>query len=234
VFLFECVAMAPLGQGSIGYVRMVSAGLVVRLLRFGRLFRTSHRAQALVSSLQTMVPFLFRFLRMLFFVALLFSIVGVACFGGKVSGKSASVAGTPFDPANGAYSYMPMNFNDVPSGLVVLFALLVLNNWFVFCDQFVAASGTEWTRVFFVCWWIIGVCCLLNVLVAFVLEVFVSEFQHYHDKIRRDNSNMQHIITSTRLHAVDSITQDGGGIMESEHGRIVLKTTRQIDSHFAE
>ena len=40
-----------------------------------------------------------------------------------------------------------MNFNDVPSALVLLLALLVVNNWFVFCDQYVAASGSKCFRV---------------------------------------------------------------------------------------
>ena len=85
---------------------------------------------------------------------------------------------------------------------------------FVLCDQFVAATGTEWARLYFVLWWVVGVCILLNVLVAFVLEVspvhlnttfmlsravhigpthhnvflqvFVAEFQRHHDLLMHE------------------------------------------------
>jgi hypothetical protein len=216
---------------------MVSAGLVVRLLRLARLFRSSLRAQALVQSLQTMVPFLLRFCRLVFFVALLFAVVGVAAFGGTVFEASPAVVGTPYDPANGKYSYLPMNFNDVASGLVVLLALLVVNNWFEICDQFVAASGTEWARLFFVCWWVVGVCVLLNVLVSFVLEVFVSEFARNQDAMhaqqRRGRSG---VLDASQLHAVDSIDDAAGAtLIDDEHGGpIFLKTSTQIDARFSE
>ncbi len=216
-------------------MHMVSAGLVVRLLRLARLFRSSLRAQALVQSLQTLVPFLLRFCRLVFFVALVFAVVGVAVFGGSVFEASPAVVGTPYDPANGKYSYLPMNFNDVASGLVVLLALLVVNNWFEFCDQFVAASGTEWARLFFVCWWVVGVCVLLNVLVSFVLEVFVAEFQHNQDAMHAQQRRDRGVIEASRLHAVDSIDDSVGATLIDEHvGPIFLKTSRQIDARLTE
>jgi len=145
---------------------------------------------------------------------------------GQVSEAASSVAGTPYDVSNGAYSYMPMNFNDVPSALVVLLGLLVVNNWFVYCDQFVAASGSELARLYFVSWWVLGVCVLLNVLVSVVLEVSVAAFQHHHDRMLRNDATHVRQVSAASLHAVDSITQDSAAVsavMDDHHRPVLLK-----------
>eukprot|EP00501_MAST-03F_sp_TOSAG23-6_P000298 GSMAST32.ASY1.ANO1.305.1 assembled CDS len=47
-------------------------------------------------------------------------------------------------------AYYPNNFNDFASGLVTLFELLVVNNWFIIMDGFAAATGSDWSRWFFI------------------------------------------------------------------------------------
>merc|ERR1711939_826116 len=37
-------------------------------------------------------------------------------------------------------NYFPMNFNDLPSAMVTLYALMVVNNWFIMMDGYVAAT----------------------------------------------------------------------------------------------
>ena len=54
--------------------------------------------------------------------------------------------------------------------MVVCFELLVVNNWFVTCDGFVAVTGTVWTRVYFYAFYIVGVSIILNVAVAFIMD----------------------------------------------------------------
>ena len=137
--------------------------------------------------------------------------------------------------ANGAYSYMPMNFNDVPSGLVVLLALLILNNWFVLCDQYVAASATDWTRLFFVSWWVCGVCVLLNVLVAFVLEVGTAAFQHHLDAINTGRQDAEvRVVEAGSLHALDSITdkEAATAVYDQHQNPILLKVTHRCCPRF--
>ena len=78
------------------------------------------------------------------------------------------------------------------------FELLVVNNWFVTCDGFVAVTGTVWTRLYvghrlshdiyhlpptahithrlcsirryFYAFYIVGVSIILNVAVAFIMD----------------------------------------------------------------
>ena len=69
-------------------------------------------------------------------------------------------------------NYYANNFNDLTSGFVTCFELLLVNNWFIICDGFVVATDTKWTRIFFVAFYAICVLICLNVVVAFALDAF--------------------------------------------------------------
>lgn len=88
-------------------------------------------------------------LKVLFCAMYFFSFLGMQLFGGVIntdpnSPYSARVAETDFATAD----YYPNNFNDMPSGMVTLFELIVVNNWFEIVDGFTAAVG-EWAAAFF-------------------------------------------------------------------------------------
>ena len=67
-----------------------------------------------------------------------------------------------------------MNFNDFPASLVTLFHIMVVNNWFVTCNMFCIVTGTIWPRLFFVLFWVLTVLIMLNIVIAFVLEIYNS------------------------------------------------------------
>ena len=84
-----------------------------------------------------------------------------------------------------ATSYFGNNFNDFPSGLVVLFELMVVNNWWVIMDG-IAASTTcatganhmstcTWAKGYFVSFNFIAVLMVMNLVVAFILDGFFEE-----------------------------------------------------------
>jgi hypothetical protein len=55
----------------------------------------------------------------------------------------------------GRSGYYANNFNDMWSGFVTLFELLVANNWFVLVDGFQAVTGVS-SRFFFVSFYVLG------------------------------------------------------------------------------
>ena len=67
-------------------------------------------------------------------------------------------------------SYILMNFNDFAAALVTLFALLIVNNWQTMMDATVAICGPA-ARIFFISWFILGHTLMLNLVVAYVLDV---------------------------------------------------------------
>ncbi|KAE8686509.1 Two pore calcium channel protein 1 [Hibiscus syriacus] len=71
--------------------------------------------------------------------------------------------------------YLLFNFNDYPNGMVTLFNLLVMGNWQVWMQSYKELTGTSWSLVYFISFYLVTVLLLLNLVVAFVLEAFFAE-----------------------------------------------------------
>merc|ERR1719247_3155789 len=104
-------------------------------------------------------------IKVLLYVMFTFSVLGMQLFGGVIntdpkSPYSAPLADTDYAQAD----YFANNFNDMPSGMVTLFELLVVNNWFVIVDGFSAASGNIVSPLFFVVWYVFGVLVCMNIV----------------------------------------------------------------------
>jgi len=57
----------------------------------------------------------------------IFSLIGVQMFGGKVYAENPKI----YNDSSLSPSYVFNNFNDFASGLMTLFELMVVNNWWV-------------------------------------------------------------------------------------------------------
>lgn len=68
--------------------------------------------------------------------------------------------------------YYLMNFNDFGSSLITLFCQMVVNNWFITCDMYTYVTGSNWVVLFFVSFWVIQVNVMLNLVIAFVMEIY--------------------------------------------------------------
>lgn len=158
--------------------RLIRLSAMLRIGRILRLmFHGSRTFRVTANTFLRCVPEGVGILKVLFCAMYFFSFLGMQLFGGVIntdpnSPYSARVAETDFATAD----YYPNNFNDMPSGMVTLFELIVVNNWFEIVDGFTAAVG-EWAAAFFIIWYIFGVLIVMNIVVAFVLNHFVDEFE---------------------------------------------------------
>ena len=75
--------------------------------------------------------------------------------------------------AFGQADYYANSFNDLLSGAVTLFELMVVNNWFVIVDGYSTVLGRP-ARLFFVLHYWLGVVVALNIIVAFVIDTYTS------------------------------------------------------------
>ena len=66
-----------------------------------------------------------------------------------------------------------MNFNNFPNALLTLFALLIVNNWFIIV-QGVVATSSPWARAYFISFFVMGVMVALNLVMAIVVEGWVG------------------------------------------------------------
>lgn len=151
---------------------------MLRLLRLGRLIVALPEFQVIGETLTRMLPAAGKLFKVLFCLCFLFATVGSALFAGKINAdpRGAEIAAlrTTDFYKNG---YLPINFNDYPSSFVCLFCILVVNNWFVFVDGFAAVTSDSTSRIFFITFYLSGVLVLLNVVVAFILDAFLSELE---------------------------------------------------------
>jgi len=106
----------------------------------------------------------------LFFVFYLYGTVGVVVFGGRIRVDAPSLKHTPFADS----VYFANNFNDFASGLVVLFELMVINNWFVIAGGLAAitpnAPYVAW--LFCITFYACIHTVILNVLITSVVETY--------------------------------------------------------------
>jgi hypothetical protein len=110
-------------------------------------------------------PFLTMFLT-LYTIYFEYVIIGQFWFGGKITVTSAQTN----DPSIPALYYL-MNFNDFCSGIITLFTLMVINNWYNTTNMLCAVTGNTWPRFYTFSFIMIVVWVMLSVLIAFVLEI---------------------------------------------------------------
>ncbi|VDP89744.1 unnamed protein product [Echinostoma caproni] len=66
--------------------------------------------------------------------------------------------------------YWAVNFDDFAASLVLLWDLMVVNNWFVIVNAYQQALNL-WVHVYMISWWILAPVGLLSLVTAFVIEV---------------------------------------------------------------
>ena len=100
-----------------------------------------------------------------------FAILGMWLFGGKVrKGMEVLTNNTSGIPD----TYHLDNFNDFFSGLVTLFTLMVVNNWYVQVQMFVLVTENPYVRYYFIAFWYMSVIIAINIFVAFAIDMYSS------------------------------------------------------------
>ncbi|KAJ3670634.1 hypothetical protein LUZ60_008060 [Juncus effusus] len=147
--------------------------LIGRMLRLIRLLLQVRSFRASVATFLNLIPSLMPYLGIIFCVLCFYCSLGLQLFGGIVnSGNSKLVDTELYDN-----DYVLFNFNDYPSGMVTLFNLVVMGNWQVWMQSYKDLTGTNWTLVYFVSFYLVTVLLLLNLILAFVLEAFFAEME---------------------------------------------------------
>ena len=56
------------------------------------------------------------------------------------------------------------------SSLVVLWDIMVVNNWQIFIEAYVSVTS-EWHRLYFIFWWVLCTVITLNMCISLILDV---------------------------------------------------------------
>ncbi|KAK9922479.1 hypothetical protein M0R45_030941 [Rubus argutus] len=147
--------------------------LIARMLRLIRILIHVRRCRAFIATFLTLIPSLMPYLGTLFCVMCIYCSLGVQIFGGIVNDGNPNLEATDLSDSD----YLLFNFNDYPNGMVTLFNLLVMGNWQVWMQSYKDLTGTSWSLLYFISFYLITVLLLLNLVMAFVLEAFFAEME---------------------------------------------------------
>ena len=146
--------------------------IVLRLLR---VIPHIKRLWTLTSTIWELIKNLRGFAGIIVVVYYLFALLGMELFANMevVNEEAQQECGT-YDNLN----YYANNFHDFGSSLVVLWDIMIVNNWYVFLDKFSRDSHFhEWSKLYFIAWWLVSVVICVNLFISFVLETFLVQWE---------------------------------------------------------
>jgi len=206
--------------------RLVRYIVMARVLRLVRLLVSFKSFQLIGKTLRNIIPDASRVFLFLLCMMYAFSAIGMYAFGGMISRDpnnplSNKLYGTDFAENH----YWGNNFNCMLSGMNVCFDLLVINNWTIMSDGIVAVTGSKYSRFFFVVFHILGVIIVNNVVVAFVINSFITEWQQENSQTRSSKGGVVAGERNAMLFDASEVT----GTSTSLTGNYVVK----VDRHFS-
>jgi hypothetical protein len=146
-------------------ITALKIALGLRTLRLPRIIASLQQTSVIFRRLVKALPSFIGLAGLVWVLFNVFAQLGVALFGGHLRRDAWPLP----SPSNPLYAYC--NFNDFPSALVTLFALLVVNNWYEIMDGTVEAAGSHWwLRAYFYIWYLLASVGITNLVVAQMLE----------------------------------------------------------------
>jgi hypothetical protein len=138
---------------------------IIRIFRLARVLRGVRVELRVISKLG---PLFARFLGVLFFFYYIFGVIGMEMFAGRMHYTIEAVQLSSYGQAR----YYENNFDNIYSTFMVLFELMVVNNWNIIMEGYVAATNSEWPRLYFIVWFIISVIVVMNVCAGFLIDAY--------------------------------------------------------------
>jgi Ion transport protein len=159
--------------------RVIRMVIMARVLRLLRVLTSRKRFQLIGAISAEILPQATSVLLILFFLLYMFAVVGTHLYGGMITRDPTNpLAPLVMDTDFSDNDYWGNNFNDMLSAMNVLFNLLVINNWTECEIGFEAVTQGKWVRWYFICFHVLGVILVNNLVIAFVINNFMQQFSH--------------------------------------------------------
>ena len=150
-------------------VKLFELIVFIRLLKLLTLLYEVQVMRIIFETLRNLIGPLKDLLAVMITIMYVFTELGMAIFGGQVKTTSPNIVHDSSIPDN----YYLMNFNDLISGMVTLFVLIVVNNWYVIVAMFVDIKGGNIIyRTYFMIFYYFGVVIGLNIIIAFAIDMY--------------------------------------------------------------
>mmetsp|Transcript_4837 Transcript_4837/g.8702 ORF Transcript_4837/g.8702 Transcript_4837/m.8702 type:complete len:291 (-) Transcript_4837:172-1044(-) len=158
--------------------RLIEFIVMARVLRLSRLIFAIDKFQVFGMISLEIIPAATSVFVVLLFLAYSFAAIGMLLFGGVISRDPNNLHYQSLMEADDFVDneYWANNFNDMISGMNVLFNMLVVNNWTNQASGLEYATGTKLpVRLFFLSFHLLGVTGIGNVITSFIINAFFQQ-----------------------------------------------------------
>uniref|UniRef100_A0A7N6AYK4 Ion transport domain-containing protein n=1 Tax=Anabas testudineus TaxID=64144 RepID=A0A7N6AYK4_ANATE len=181
----------PASQHGMSLWEMVRLVNMLIVFRFLRIIPDIKLMALVASTLLDLVKNLRAFAGILVVVYYVFAVFGIWLFEGAIkpppdmsvlSNTSMENITSNFSMECGTYEqlgYWPNNFDDFAAAIILLYDVMIVNNWQAFIEAY-GRYTTEWSKVYFVCWWLTSSVMWVNLFVALILENFIYKWDRSH------------------------------------------------------
>ena len=144
--------------------------IFIRCLKLLVLMTEFNNMRIIIQTISNMLSPMLIMASVVMIIYYFFALLGMSLFGGLIRRDMPVIVGTDIPS-----TYHLDNFNDFFGGLVTLFTLMVVNNWYVQVEMFVlVCDGNTWYRFYFIAFWYFSVIIGINIFVAFALDMYAS------------------------------------------------------------
>jgi len=168
-------------------IRIINMLIIFRLLRIVPNIKS---LSLIVETLIKLLKHLRPFGGIIVAVYYVFAILGMMLFDGVTNPATVGANKTRlYSQECGTFDqleYYANNFDDFGAALVVLWDLMVVNNWHVFLKEY-AKVVNGWAQLYFVAWYLISVILIINLFVALILEAFISQWEIKQQRSRQNS-----------------------------------------------
>lgn len=151
--------------------------IFIRGLKMLSLMYEVQSLRIIIETMKNLIEPISNMAAVLLIIFFFFSLLGMFLFGGKIT------TNLPYPITEGTYTVPPtyhlVNFNDFLSSMVTLFTLMVVNNWMVQVSQYIYVMKLDnvnenLVRAYFIAFYYFSVILGINIVVAFVLDMYSS------------------------------------------------------------
>eukprot|EP00756_Hemistasia_phaeocysticola_P020877 Hpha_TRINITY_DN15743_c1_g5::TRINITY_DN15743_c1_g5_i1::g.40073::m.40073 len=221
--LFSCIyILVPNGYNNTEMLRWF---VMLRLCRVVRLIGGIPHFEVIFGTLVHILPDVKKVVMLLFCIMYLFTCLGCDLFGGKINKDPNSPHYQALVGLNTTYDandWYALNFNDMGSGMVMLFGCLVMNNWDNYVAGYVAVTS-KWARVFFVAFWVVGYITCFNIMISAILGKFSEHSRTWKRKGEFDHDAQSGWLVSAPPKAEGASATFGVILKETGEGLVIVE-----------
>ncbi|XP_071826993.1 two pore channel protein 2-like isoform X2 [Apostichopus japonicus] len=163
--------------------RIINMLIIFRFLRLISMFETMSVVAGTLVDLVRNLKALIGSLVVIYYV---YAILGMEIFQNKIHHPGIRKLNNYSCGSYEQLDYWANNFDDFASSLVVLWDVMVVNNWHIFLDVY-SRDTKGWSKMYFIAWYFTSVLVFMNVFTALILENFIFKWDRRLAERNADN-----------------------------------------------